>query len=70
MEKTLKFRTNIKCSGCVAKVTPYLNDSEDISHWDVDTESIEKTLTVTTDKLSKEEVEAIVKEAGFKADAV
>jgi hypothetical protein len=24
---TTKFKTNIKCSGCVEKVTPFLNES-------------------------------------------
>ena len=34
--KTLKFKTNIKCTGCVAKVTPFLNDEKGIEKWDVD----------------------------------
>jgi hypothetical protein len=36
MEK-LHFKTNINCGGCVAKVTPKLNETEGICHWSVDT---------------------------------
>ena len=43
---TLKFKTNIKCGGCIATVTPFLNDQKEISSWTVDTNSAEKLLTV------------------------
>ena len=26
MEKKFRFKTTLKCSGCVSKVTPFLND--------------------------------------------
>jgi hypothetical protein len=26
--KTLKFKTNINCGGCLAKVTPFLNEEK------------------------------------------
>ena len=54
--KTLKFKTNINCGGCVAKVTPHFNDEEGIKKWSVDTTSPQKTLTVETDSLSENEV--------------
>ena len=67
---TLKFKTDIKCSGCEAKVTPFLNEEEGIQNWKVDTTVPEKLLTVETSELSAEEVSAIVKEAGFNATAL
>lgn len=70
MEKTLKFKTNINCGGCVAKVTPFLNEEDGICHWEVDTASAEKTLTVKVDGILPEEVSAIVKEAGFNAEEI
>lgn len=70
MEKTLKFKTNINCGGCVAKVTPFLNEEGGICHWEVDTASAEKTLTVKVDGILPEEVSAIVKEAGFNAEEI
>ena len=66
--KTLKFNTNIKCMGCVEKVTPHLNSAEGIEKWEVDIYNPSKPLTVETENLSPEEVKAIVEKAGFKAD--
>ena len=33
----LKFKTNIKCGGCVETVTPFLNEEQSIRNWQVDT---------------------------------
>ncbi|MDX2001394.1 MAG: heavy-metal-associated domain-containing protein [Chitinophagales bacterium] len=66
--KTLKFKTNINCSGCVAGVTPHLNNAEGIDKWEVDTNNPQKILTVETDKLSEDEVVQVVTKAGFKAE--
>ena len=65
-DKTLKFKTNINCGGCVAKVTPFLNEGEGICHWDVDTASKDKILSVHSEGITEEEVMQKVKEAGFK----
>ena len=67
-DKTLKFKTNINCGGCVAKVTPFLNEAEGICHWEVDTENKDKILSVHTEEISEEEVIKKVKEAGFKIE--
>ena len=64
-EKTLKFKTNINCGGCVAKVTPYLNDANGICHWDVDTANTNKILSVHSEGITEEEVIQKVQEAGF-----
>lgn len=63
--KTLKFKTNIKCSGCIAAVTPHLNSAETISHWSVDTANPNKILTVEGENLSETEVIEKVKTAGY-----
>lgn len=68
--KQYQFRTNINCSGCVAKVTPALNETEEIKDWKVDTENPNKILTVETDNLNEEQVKAIVQKAGFKAEKI
>ena len=65
----LKFKTNINCSGCLAKVTPVLNAKEGITEWGVDLQDDERILTVETDALTEEEVQAAVAEAGFSAEA-
>lgn len=62
---TLKFKTNINCSGCVAKVTPHLNEEKSIEKWEVDTSNLDKILTVSGEHLDKEKVKETVQKAGF-----
>lgn len=67
-DKTLKFKTNINCSGCVAKVTPFLNEGEGNFHWDMDTASKDKILSVHSKVITEEEVIQKVQKAGFKIE--
>jgi len=69
MEK-FQFKTNINCSGCVAKVTPHLNDAEGIKEWKVDTNNPSKILSVEAEGLSEEEVKAVVQKAGFNIEPI
>lgn len=66
---TLKFKTNINCGGCISAVTPFLNSENKISHWEVNTNEPDKTLTVEGENITSEEVQQLVQEAGFKAEA-
>lgn len=66
--ETLKFKSNIKCSGCVAQVTPFLNEAEGIENWEVDIADANKVLTVTATD-SKNVIEAVEK-AGFKVEII
>jgi copper chaperone len=50
--KTLKFKTNINCGGCIAAVTPILNNIKGIEEWKVDTTVPEKILEVKIDELT------------------
>jgi copper chaperone CopZ len=68
IDKTLKFKTNINCSGCVAKVTPFLNDADGVCHWDVDTSNKDKILSVHSEVITEQEVIQKVQEAGFKIE--
>ncbi|MEJ5961685.1 heavy-metal-associated domain-containing protein [Pedobacter immunditicola] len=67
--ETLKFKTNIKCGGCIATVTPFLNEQKEISTWAVDTDTPEKILTVEGD-VSPETVMNTLGKAGFKAEKI
>ena len=67
---TLKFKTNINCSGCLAKVTPFLNDEKSIEKWDVNTSTPEKTLTVDTEETDPEKIISAVEKAGFKIEQI
>ena len=64
---TLKFTTNIKCGGCIAKVAPSLNNEKGITKWEVDTTNPQKVLTVETSELLETEIVSIIKNAGFSA---
>jgi copper chaperone CopZ len=67
--ETLKFNTNIKCGGCVATVTPYLNETVGEGNWQVDTNNPSKVLTITSE-IDEAKIKAAVVKAGFKAEKV
>ena len=60
-----KFKTNIKCGGCIAAVTPFLSKVKGIEKWEVDTANLDKVLTVTCDLVDTSSIENAVKEAGY-----
>lgn len=62
---TLKFKTNINCSSCVAKATPHLNEEKSIEQWEVNTQTADKVLTVSGENLDKEKVKEVIQKAGF-----
>jgi len=63
--QTLRFKTSLKCSGCVRAITPGLESLNTIEHWNVDLESPEKVLEVqATDDISEMVIES-VKKAGY-----
>ncbi len=68
--ETIKLKTNIKCGGCIATVTPFLNQSVGEGNWQVDTQNPDKILTVNTDSLTAEAVKGVVVKAGFKAEVL
>jgi copper chaperone len=69
--ETLKFKTTIKCSGCIAKATPFLDGTVGKDNWEVDIQNPDKVLTIVRDEnLREEEVIKAVQEAGFKAEKV
>jgi copper chaperone len=67
----LTFKTTIKCSGCVAKATPFLNEVAGEDNWEVDITNPNKILRIEADgNLSATEVVAAVEKAGYKAEVV
>ena len=67
--KTLQFKTNINCGGCIKAVTPTLNQEAGAGNWQVDTASPDKILTVSSDQLTAAQVMQAVEEAGFQIQA-
>ena len=68
--KTMKFKTNINCSNCVAKVTPFLDKKAGKGSWSVDTESDDKILTVENSELTVEDIVKTIKRTGFEANQI
>jgi len=68
--ETLKFKTNIKCGGCVATVTPSLNAVEGVQSWQVDTADPDKILTVQAGTATASDVKKAVEAAGYKAESL
>ncbi len=62
---TFKFKTNIKCGGCVATVTPHLDSEKTIEKWHVDLQSQERFLTVEGSEPNEEMIFEKVRQAGF-----
>ena len=67
----MKFKTSLKCGGCVNSIRPYLEKIKEIKSWEVDLNSPEKILTVQVDKDSDELKNTIIssfKQAGYNAE--
>jgi copper chaperone len=67
---TLKFKTNVKCGGCIATVTPHLNQVKGIISWNVDTTDPMKIMTIETEGISAEEITSVMKTAGYQAELI
>jgi len=68
--KTVQFKTNIKCSGCIAKVTPELNKVAGEDNWEVDLQTMDKVLTVSAEGLNESVIREAVEKAGYKAEKI
>lgn len=67
--EAIKFRTNIKCSGCLTTVAPFLNEVAGLHNWEVDINDPLKVLTVVGESHENDIVEAVNK-AGYKVEKV
>jgi copper chaperone len=68
---TLQFKTNIKCSGCIAKATPYLNEAIGEDRWKVDVQNPNKILTVSaTENVHEKTVVEAIEKAGYTAEKI
>lgn len=66
---TKRYKTNINCDNCVAKVRSYINGVHGVSNWEVDTTTKDKILTVNGENFKDEELKQAVEEAGFEVKA-
>ncbi|MHA4843598.1 heavy-metal-associated domain-containing protein [Flavitalea antarctica] len=69
--ETLKFKTTIKCSGCVAAVTPVLDSKVGKDNWQVDIQSPEKILTIDTNEaINETQLVKAIESIGYKAERI
>lgn len=67
--KTFKFKTNLKCNNCVAKVKTQLDNADEIVSWAVDLKSPDRILTVEAHhEEAVELVEQILADAGYRSE--
>ncbi len=63
--ETLRFKTNLKCSGCVSNITAGLESFDAIEKWTVDLESPDKVLELEAAEDISDDVIESVKKAGY-----
>jgi copper chaperone CopZ len=69
--EALKFKTTIKCSGCVAQATPFLDQAAGEDNWEVDIQNPDKVLTIESNRgVSEQAIVKAVQDAGYKAERV
>lgn len=66
--KSYQFKTNINCGGCVATVTPHLDQVAGKGNWNVDTANKDKILTVSTDAAGEDQIIETIKKTGFRIE--
>jgi copper chaperone len=68
--ETLKFKTNLKCGGCIAAIKPGLDKLEGIDEWKVDLSSPERILSVDTTPDKAALILEAVKNAGYEISRI
>jgi copper chaperone CopZ len=67
--KSIQFKTNLKCNGCINAIKPNIEAIKEIKSWRVFLDVQEKTLEVDFENSTEEEianaVQKVVKEAGY-----
>ncbi|MEI6750213.1 MAG: heavy-metal-associated domain-containing protein [Bacteroidales bacterium] len=63
--ETLRFKTNLKCSGCISAIKPSLENIAGIGDWKVDLSSPERILEIDSPADKAEEILEAVKKAGY-----
>ena len=68
--KILRFKTSLKCGGCVSAITPGLESLNVIENWSVDLESPDKILEVEAFEDISDKVIASVVKAGYQISRI
>ena len=63
--KTIRFKTNLKCGGCIKAITPGLESLNIIDTWSVELENPDRVLEIKAPEDVSEQVIESVKKAGY-----
>jgi copper chaperone len=63
--ESLKFKTNLKCGGCIAAIKPELDKLEGLGQWNVDLTVPDRILEVETSPDKAASILEAVKKAGY-----
>lgn len=64
--ETMKFKTNMRCSGCLDRVGEILKSDSRIHSWEVGKDQWEK-LSIVSENISESEIIGLIKKAGYSA---
>ena len=67
---TYRFKTNLKCGGCIQSVRPYLDGIREIREWSVDLNDPDRLLTVDSDYVDPGKIILAFAAAGYTAEAI
>lgn len=65
-----KFKTSLKCMGCISTITPFLDNEVRIENWSVDLSETDKILTIEAKDITEAELIEIINKAGYKAERI
>ncbi|MDP2423304.1 MAG: heavy-metal-associated domain-containing protein [Bacteroidales bacterium] len=65
---TLRFKTNLKCDGCVNTIAPFLEQIPGLMSWKVNLASPDRILEVTAEPDLEKEIMSKVRSAGYLID--
>lgn len=68
--KTMEFKTDLKCSGCIERIAPQMNLLEGIVGWDVDLTKPVKILKVESIRDNESEIISILREKGYTCEKI
>jgi copper chaperone CopZ len=63
--ENLKYKTSIKCNGCVSNVQDYLNNHPNIDQWEVDLNDVDRTLTICVTSIDEVDLKTSMQDLGY-----
>jgi copper chaperone len=66
--QTMRFKTSLKCGGCVETISGVLNSLKGIVSWKVNLDDPDRTLEIITDTATEEEIIEAVKLKGYRIE--